>query len=122
MRYLNGLLCLMLILFAGVQYNDPDAVMWILIYAIPAAWAGVAGFRPALLTGKPATIGLGACLVAAVAGTIYLWPQEAGWWHRDAWWEAELVREGMGLMIVTSVLCVVVLTRWLTPSGPPDNA
>ena len=122
MRYLNGLLCLVLILFAGVQYNDPDAVMWILIYAIPAAWAGVAGFRPALLTGMAPTIGLGACLVAAAAGTIYMWPQEADWWRQDVWWEVEEVREGMGLMIVTTVLCVVALTRWLTPSGPPESA
>ena len=49
MRYVNGFFCVMLTLFALVQYNDPDALVWLVIYAIAAVWAGVAAFRPDLL-------------------------------------------------------------------------
>ncbi|MFQ5955558.1 MAG: transmembrane 220 family protein [Kiloniellales bacterium] len=122
MRYLNGFFCLLLILFAAVQYNDPDAVLWFLIYAVPAAWAGVAAFRPQLLQGIMPTAGLGACLVASVAGMLYMWPTEAGWWRIDVWWEIEVVREAMGLMVITIVLAVVALTRWLAPSGPREKS
>ena len=45
MRYLNGFFCILLILFAAVQYNDPDFALWFSIYAMAAAWAGVAAFR-----------------------------------------------------------------------------
>ena len=47
MRYVNGFFCVLLVLFAIVQYNDPDAILWILIYGVPAVWAGLAAFRPA---------------------------------------------------------------------------
>jgi hypothetical protein len=42
MRYLNGFLCVLLALFTIVQYNDPDAILWIVIYGLPAIWAGFA--------------------------------------------------------------------------------
>ena len=46
MRILNGFLCVILALFTIVQYNDPDAILWIVIYGVPAVWAGVAAYRP----------------------------------------------------------------------------
>ena len=45
MRYVNGGLCAIMILFVIVQYNDPDFALWTVIYGIPAIWAGVAAFR-----------------------------------------------------------------------------
>ena len=60
MRYVNGFFCVMLGLFAIAQYNDPDALLWFLIYAIAAAWAGVLAFRPSLLPASwPAVAGRG---------------------------------------------------------------
>ena len=41
-----------------------------------------------------------------------MWPTEAGFWQREVWWNSELAREGMGMMIVTLALAVVALTRW----------
>ena len=82
MRYPNGFFLVLFILFAGVQYNDPDFAIWILIYAIPAAWAGVAAFRPGWLRQTLPTAGLGASLLVSIAGTIYMWPSQAGWWRR----------------------------------------
>ena len=46
MRHLNAFLCVLLTLFTIVQYNDPDAPLWILIYGLPAIWAGLAAYRP----------------------------------------------------------------------------
>ncbi len=122
MRYPNGFFLVLFILFAGVQYNDPDFLLWITIYAIPAAWAGVAAFRPGWLRQTLPTAGLGASLLVSIAGTIYMWPSQAGWWRKDLWWNEELVREGMGLMIVTVGLAVVALTWWLTAPRSNDSA
>ena len=113
MRYVNGFLCVVLTLFALVQYNDPDVVLWFLIYAIPAAWAGVAAFRPDLLAPRPGTVGAyAACLAAAVLGTLYLWPSlPANWIH------VEEEREGIGLIIVTVALIVVGWAWWRRVRG-----
>jgi hypothetical protein len=108
MRAVNALFCVVLSLFAIVQYNDPDAVLWFLIYAIPAAWAGVVAFRPDLLPGNRAAIGaFVVCLAAALAGAIYMWPSlPANWIH------VEEEREGLGLIIVTVGLLVAGWTWW----------
>lgn len=110
MKYVNGIFCIVLLLFAGVQYNDPDAVFWIPVYLVPALWAGIAAYRPRALRGRMPSLGLLACLALSVIGMIYFWPQDPGWWRQDVWWEREPAREGMGVMIVTLALVVASLT------------
>ena len=39
MRYVHIVLGVLMVTFAAVQYNDPDAPLWIVIYLVPAAWA-----------------------------------------------------------------------------------
>jgi hypothetical protein len=108
MRYVNGFFCVVLTLFALAQYNDPDAVLWFLIYGIPAAWAGLAAFRPDLLALRPWTIGAYAvCLAAAVLGSLYLWPSLP-----ENWIHVEEEREGLGLILVMGALVVVGWTWW----------
>jgi Transmembrane family 220, helix len=108
MRAVNGLFCVVLGLFAIVQYNDPDALLWFLIYAIPAAWAGVVAFRPDLLpTNGAAIMAFLACLAAAVAGSIYMWPSLP-----ENWIHVEEEREGLGLIIATAGLLVAGWTWW----------
>lgn len=108
MAYLNGALCVILALFAIAQYNDPDFLLWFAIYGIAAAWCGLAALRPARLAdSQPALIGLGACLVLAAGGSIYMWPTQIA-----TWWDNEVVREGMGLIIVTVSLAIAALTVW----------
>jgi hypothetical protein len=108
MRAVNALFCVVLGLFAIVQYNDPDAVLWFLIYAIPAAWAGVLAFRPDLLpTNGVAITAYLVCLAAAVAGAIYLWPSLP-----ENWIHVEVEREGLGVIIVTVALIVAGGTWW----------
>lgn len=117
MRPVNGLFCVILGLFAIAQYNDPDALLWFLIYAIPAAWAGIVAFRPHLL---PASRGAIAafliCLAAAVAGTRYMWPALP-----ENWIHVEEEREGLGLIIVTAALLVVGWTWWRQSRSLPPR-
>ena len=113
MRIVNGVLCVLMLAFVAVQYNDPDAGLWMLIYALPAAWAGLAAWQPARLQARPATLGLGLCLLATLGGVAYWWPRDAGWWRQEVWWQSETAREGMGMMAVAIVLAVVALTCWL---------
>ena len=110
MKYLNAALCLVMLLFAAVQYNDPDGPLWVFIYLVPAAWTGLAAYRPRVLRERWPSIGLAACLVLALAGVFHFWPQDTGWWRQDVWWESEPAREGMGIMVVTLALLVVALT------------
>ena len=113
MRYIDGFFCFVLILFALVQYNDPDAPLWIAIYGLGALWTGLAAFRPATLAGSRALqAGLGLCLAAAVAGSLYMWPTEIA-----TWWDNEVVREGMGLIILTVALALAALTVWRRRTG-----
>lgn len=106
MRIANGILCVLMLLFAAVQYNDPDGLWWAFIYAVPAAWAGVAAFRPVLLS-RPAAKPLWlVSLLVAVAGTVWYWPPVGEWWRESVWWNVEEAREGMGMMIVVIVLLV----------------
>ncbi len=108
MRTANGCSCIMLAGFALVQYNDPDAILWLLIYAIPATWAGLAGFRPDRLAPSQGLIGAyAACLAAAALGSLCLWPSLPAGWIR-----IETEREGLGILIATLALALAGLSWW----------
>ena len=110
MRIVNGVFCLLLILFTAVQYNDPDYLLWAMIYGIGAVFAGLAAFRPGLL-GSPRLATLFAlCLAASFGGLFYYWPTTPNWWAKDVWWQTETAREGMGMMIVVVAMLIVGLT------------
>jgi Transmembrane family 220, helix len=108
MRYVLMLLGLLMVAFAVVQYNDPDGLMWALIYLVPAAWAFAAAFRPALV-GSLAGERLLWATLALGAGTLVLyWPTAPGFWRKDVWWVEETAREGMGVMVGVAVLVIVL--------------
>ena len=118
MKILNIALCVLLLLFVAVQYNDPDGPLWMVIYGVPALWAALAAFRPAALgRGLPAAL-LGLCLLAALAATAYYWPTVPGWWHQEVWWQEETAREGMGVMLVLLTLAVACATAWRRRARP----
>jgi peptidoglycan/LPS O-acetylase OafA/YrhL len=118
MRYVNGFFFVLLLLFAAVQYNDPDAILWILIYGIPAVWAGLAAFRPARFAhSQPLLAIFGVTLLALAAGAVYDWPQSIA-----DWWDNEVVREGLGLIIAVAALLVVAYTLWRTRREAPRLA
>jgi hypothetical protein len=108
MWYLDACLCFLLSIFTIVQYNDPDAPVWIIIYGLPAIWAGLAAYRPGAFAQNEWLRGaLGLNLLAIAAGAIYMWPNEI-----STWWQKEEIREGLGLIITTLSLLVVVYTLW----------
>lgn len=113
MRIVNGLFCLLLILFAVAQYNDPDALLWGAIYAIAALWSGLAAFRPRHLARPPLRALWALCTLAALAGLVFYWPDTPNWWLREVWWESETSREGMGMMIVAAALLLAGLPATL---------
>ena len=108
MRYVNGFFCVLLLLFAIAQYNDPDAILWIVLYGVPGIWAGLAAARPEhLARSQGLLVAFGATLVVIAGCVVYWWP------HSIAdWWDNELVREGLGMIIVAVALLVVVYTIW----------
>jgi hypothetical protein len=92
------------VLFAAVQYNDPDPEVWIPIYMFVAILSVVAMFKPI-----PKTI-LIVSLLAYLAGSIYLFPdryQGVDMPMNQRVPEIELARESLGLLI-----CVVAF-GWL---------
>ena len=111
MRVFCGILSLLMILFIGVQYNDPDGAIWMLFYGIPALWAALAALAPRLLLKVQALWLLLASIGAALIGVFYYWPRTPQWWAKEVWYETETAREGMGMMIVLIVLLLVWLTR-----------
>jgi hypothetical protein len=113
MRYVHMVLGLLMVAFAAVQYNDPDALLWIVIYLIPAAWAFAAAFRPAQVRSLAGERLLWASLVVGAATTVFYWPTMPGFWRKDVWWVEETAREGMGVMIALAVLLVVLATSLL---------
>lgn len=104
LRVISLLLCLLMLLFIAVQYNDPDGLMWMAIYLVPTAWALIAASNPGLLSQGILRVLLLLTIVASLALTYYYWPKTSGWWTQEVWWEVETAREGMGMMIVTVVL------------------
>lgn len=101
-KVLGYLFAVLFILGAVLQYNDPDALMWVAIYSIAAivslAFAlGKIGYKITVLLGL-------ICLV----GFLYLYPSDfQGFDLNDGDIKTvELGREAFGLLIIAVVLLV----------------
>ena len=110
MRYANIVLGVLMVLFAAVQYNDPDAPLWMVLYLVPGCWAFMAAFRAPKLTTQEGGILLALTLAMYLFAVVFFWPQAPGFWRKDVWWTDEPAREGMGLMIAFVALLVVLAT------------
>jgi hypothetical protein len=108
MRIVNGVFCVLLVLFALVQYNDPDFWLWGAIYGFAALFAGLAAFRPARFASGPASAAYGAALLLSFYGVWFYWPTTPRWWMEEVWWVTETAREGMGMMIVVVALLLAL--------------
>jgi predicted membrane channel-forming protein YqfA (hemolysin III family) len=110
MQIVSAVCCLLMILFAAVQYNDPDALYWILIYGVAALWCGLAAFRPVVFS-SPLWRGLlVATIVLLFIGVVWHWPRTPSFWRQEVWWVTETAREGMGMMIAL----FAVIIAWIT--------
>jgi hypothetical protein len=120
MIILNSLVCLLMLMFALFQYNDPDPWLWATIYAVPALWAGLTAAVPALTRRKGARLLLGLCIALSLVGVGFYWPDVPGFWKPTIWWhgdlamttsQAELAREAMGMMIALAALVITYLSH-----------
>ena len=120
MRILSAILGALLVLFAVVQWNDPDGPMWMVIYGIGAIWCAIAAFRPGLFGVGLVSALLALCLLAAIGGMVYFWPQVTDWWDIDVWWPevtGETSREGMGMMVLVLFLLAPMAVMLRTRRG-----
>lgn len=123
MKAVNLLLAVMFMAFAFVQINDPDPVLWIIIYGAMAAICIMAAFRFYL---RPFIIGL---LVAYVAYSLMFFNGVIEWLKQDDKSVLfddimkmqhpfiEESREFLGLMI-----CIIVLVIHLVLSYRSQSA
>jgi hypothetical protein len=114
MRIAAFLLAVMFLVFAFLQVNDPDPVIWILIYGIMAVFSIMAMFRfyPRIV--------LALYLVLLAGYSVVFWSGVAEWWRQDnrsalfddvakmEHWYIEEAREFLGLLI-----CMLVLIFFL---------
>lgn len=110
MRILNIIFGLLMVVFAAVQLNDPDSLIWMVYYLIGAAWAFIAAFRGAWLRSPLGKSLLWISILVALGGVIYYFPQMDRFWERDVWWVEETAREGMGVMILLVVMLVALIS------------
>lgn len=110
MSILNIVLGLMMLAFAGVQYNDPDMPQWVLMYAVPALWMYAVTFRlQSVARSGELTALLWASLVFYIGAVVFHWPKMPDFWLKEVWVVEETAREGMGLMIALGVVVVAVV-------------
>jgi hypothetical protein len=113
MRWLNLPFLIMMLGFAAVQYNDPDALLWIAYYLVPAAWGLLALWRPQRLAAPTLRRWLWLSAVVWTGLMIYYWPAMPGFWQRDVFMQEETAREGMGMMLAWLAVMVALASAFL---------
>ena len=120
MIILNSLICLLMLMCALLQYNDPDPWLWVSIYLVPGLWAGLAAAMPNLTRRKGARRLLGLCIALTLVGVGFYWPDVPGFWKPAIWWhgdlamttsQIELAREGLGMIIALVALVIVYFSH-----------
>ncbi len=102
MRVVHGAVALLFSAAALVQLNDPDPLLWTLLYGVAAVVSGAvaAGYRLHPLV--PAAVGAVAVLWALSIFALGLpaEPNPMAWGPQSGWLADETVREGLGLLLV----------------------
>jgi hypothetical protein len=109
MKVINFILALMFLLFAFVQINDPDPIVWILIYGNMAVLCVLAMFKMRYVYWIIATLILYSVYAAMLVGSTWEWLQSP---DRSMLFDdiakmqnlyIEETRECLGLLICISV-------------------
>lgn len=99
-KIIGIILSLLFVSFAAMQYNDPDTLVWVLIYLAAAFLSLMAAY------GKVRIIFLAIACTAAVIGAFYMWPEkyeglEVGGGDIK---NIEEAREALGLLLIGIVM------------------
>lgn len=108
MKIIKGILTVILIVFAILQWNDPDGLIWIIVYGYVALMSGQSWF------GKPSSRFILAGIIGLVFGMIFYIPDVVRWigsgmpsitgQMKAETPFIELIREFLGLLIALLVM------------------
>ena len=99
---------LVLLVFAGLQYNDPDGLYWAIVYLVPAMALGLAAFVPHRFATLLGRILLFAAIVVLGFGVYVYWPSQLSALPVAEWWDTESVKEGFGVAIAYLFTCLTI--------------
>jgi hypothetical protein len=108
MRIFKGILTVIMIVFAILQWNDPDALIWMVVYGYVALMAGQSFFRVSI---RPAIL---AGIIGLFLGMMFYIPDVVRWFSlgmpsitgemKAETPFIELIREFLGLLIALLVM------------------
>lgn len=104
-KIFGGIMTAAFAIFAAVQYNDPDGLLWVAVYILAAAITLLA------LLGRP-SIAAPLVGVAYLAAAFWIMPKEGG-----NWMNIETGREAMGLL-VCAVWMGALTAHWYRHKNP----
>ncbi len=106
MRTVHYILCAILVVFALLQYNDPDWYYWGPVYLLAAGWSGLAAREPRRFLswpiaryGAPVCVALFVIGFASLASTI-----------KSDWIHIEEAREAFGYLICAATTAMAFWT------------
>ncbi len=108
MTIIYALLMLVMLVFAGLQYNDPDNFLWISVYVVPAIALALAAFAPHYFATIVGRILLFVTVIGLALGVYALWPSQLSSFAVAEWWENERVKEGFGMAIAYLFTCLTI--------------
>lgn len=103
MRYVFWSLTVLFLVFAGLQLNDPDPLVWVPLYLVPAATMARAA------SGRPRPRWLSWALAVAYTGlAVWWWPArfDGVTGPMNAHTTVEECREALGLLICAACLAL----------------
>ena len=116
LRVVSGVMTLVFLLSVAVQYNDPDAIVWMAIYGAAAILSALAAWKPDRPDGRAAALVAviatlwGAWLLVGVAGRVN-WGLSVMDYHMKAP-ASEQARESIGLGLVAAWCALLAVARW----------
>lgn len=120
-RALNVVVALLMFVGVGLQYNDPDAAVWMAVYGVAGLLAALAAVAPGAYPWTlPALVGIVAVTWAATLVPGWIGQVELGSLFEEfemAEDRVELARESLGLVLVAVWMAFLVFARLIARAG-----